>query len=803
MVSAVLFELNLFATLKPTMATGHRYKIPHVFPDGRVEGGLFPPEYYIYPTDLFGGTWEQGLKAIEDFEWWSGPSEELRSGRDKEDVATVPERVFIQEPSVKKSPRRVDGIVPGDESTPPVEEPASELQSVHVVGFQPEETGILDDLETDMNVESVGQDRDDTLREQTVAHEGMASIGAASPPSQSRVKILMRSSPPWIPSPSKETSSVYLSDPVVGWDTTALPKEPPQLNKGSDADAEKPAMVVELEDASTEAPDVGETRPSNPLGEFTQSVERADAEIRMSPNALDIDSATLLRLMAPAAGDVAVVDEASGLLPPEVDSPTSRDYMAGALSGKNIESRIPIDTGDAMPSLPSEGTIPDSSSTANMLLQFDPNIWQNGADTSNEQQSAQAAPSSTTNAKSFPPGNPTTANRMFQTTQAGGHSPLGTSIAYNSPQSTRSSTPDGARLLRNMPFGPRTSPYADMEASAHLPRQKNLVLDELVDDGTSATLFRDTKVDASLGPNHSISSPRADNSVNESLMEAKPAVLAKVGSNTFLARLEEAAAAAPSCTDSGRTSLRTSTTPGPLKDVSVDSPWAGALLEKILARTPDLPPSPFEAESVTRDDSLSQSGASPKSSIEVVRPDMSILGSEMSDEMSRLSLQNPHAIPSDAVTELVMSAPITPQSQTSAFEPASWSNLSVAPARVETAKPRKRANTTIKKKTTNNNKAAALFRPDESSDSDDGRPKKKQKRSALSKVKNTPRRSKAGSTATKDATATMMRRMDRSSRKASSEAGEHEAEREEEELQDMVRSISARFLDCFGASFYT
>lgn len=43
----------------------------YVHSDGRVEGGLHPPEYYKYPSDdeLFGGTWEDGLQAIEDFDW--------------------------------------------------------------------------------------------------------------------------------------------------------------------------------------------------------------------------------------------------------------------------------------------------------------------------------------------------------------------------------------------------------------------------------------------------------------------------------------------------------------------------------------------------------------------------------------------------------------------------------------------------------------------------------------------------------------------------------------------------------------
>jgi hypothetical protein len=43
--------------------------------DGRIEGGLYSPEFYKLPldNDLFGGTWEDGLQDIEGFDWRGEP----------------------------------------------------------------------------------------------------------------------------------------------------------------------------------------------------------------------------------------------------------------------------------------------------------------------------------------------------------------------------------------------------------------------------------------------------------------------------------------------------------------------------------------------------------------------------------------------------------------------------------------------------------------------------------------------------------------------------------------------------------
>ncbi|KAF2871525.1 hypothetical protein BDV95DRAFT_606962 [Massariosphaeria phaeospora] len=52
-----------------------------VHQDGQVEGGLHPPEFYKYPPleELTGGTWEDGLQVIADFDWGTGTTLEHKT----------------------------------------------------------------------------------------------------------------------------------------------------------------------------------------------------------------------------------------------------------------------------------------------------------------------------------------------------------------------------------------------------------------------------------------------------------------------------------------------------------------------------------------------------------------------------------------------------------------------------------------------------------------------------------------------------------------------------------------------------
>ncbi|KAJ4299070.1 hypothetical protein N0V90_004314 [Kalmusia sp. IMI 367209] len=65
------------------MAT-QRLNLPKVNRDGHIEDGLYSPDFYKYPTEdeLLGVTWEEGLKAIEDFDW-SAQSVDEQPGQDE------------------------------------------------------------------------------------------------------------------------------------------------------------------------------------------------------------------------------------------------------------------------------------------------------------------------------------------------------------------------------------------------------------------------------------------------------------------------------------------------------------------------------------------------------------------------------------------------------------------------------------------------------------------------------------------------------------------------------------------------
>jgi hypothetical protein len=104
----------------------------YVYADGRVEGGIYPPGSYKYPPDdeLYGGSWEDGLQAIEDFDWGNGaqsthkiqalPREEGRP-EDEENIDWVQKAVNISreteattshEPLINALPQPVTSYLP-------------------------------------------------------------------------------------------------------------------------------------------------------------------------------------------------------------------------------------------------------------------------------------------------------------------------------------------------------------------------------------------------------------------------------------------------------------------------------------------------------------------------------------------------------------------------------------------------------------------------------------------------------------------------------------------------------------------
>ncbi|KAF2133747.1 hypothetical protein P153DRAFT_380931 [Dothidotthia symphoricarpi CBS 119687] len=55
----------------PLEEVGYIYQPLYVSPDGRISGGAYSPEYYIYESDQV-CAWDEGLQAIEDFDWPTG-----------------------------------------------------------------------------------------------------------------------------------------------------------------------------------------------------------------------------------------------------------------------------------------------------------------------------------------------------------------------------------------------------------------------------------------------------------------------------------------------------------------------------------------------------------------------------------------------------------------------------------------------------------------------------------------------------------------------------------------------------------
>jgi hypothetical protein len=95
---------------------GYSYDAPHIYPDGRIEGGLHPPNYYAYEIEPV--TWEDVAQEIENFNW-SGEKEEgsplhqLRNETQKSGEDSVPETI-VSPISTAVEDRSVCGKIPSD-----------------------------------------------------------------------------------------------------------------------------------------------------------------------------------------------------------------------------------------------------------------------------------------------------------------------------------------------------------------------------------------------------------------------------------------------------------------------------------------------------------------------------------------------------------------------------------------------------------------------------------------------------------------------------------------------------------------
>jgi hypothetical protein len=566
------------------MAAKHRLEYPHVFPDGRVEGGLFPPEYYMYPTDLFSTTWTQGLKAIEEFEWWPGPLEELPDGHGEaalEGVAVAPETVALQEPLIGDPQGRVQNGISCVGNTARVQKPVLEGQHVYIVKTQPEGFNELNASDTATQVENAGQDRVSVLQKPALAYVPVNSTDAASSLPQSLGKHITPSWTPRAPNQPKENSSFRTNNFPIGEETHGLSKQTLRSNERSNGRADLPTMAMEVDREKVEA---------------------------------------------------TLTDEAKSI-------PAHRQKL------------------------------------------------------------------------------------------------LEQSTAFDSLQSARSAIPDTPRLLRNMPFGPRTSPCVTTEAFTCLTRQTYPAITGSMHEKSGVVCVRDAVGTQLPDSSQLMQSPLLDNYMRSSTEETNLTVGLDAVSSRFLAGFEEAAAAAAPSTNSGLTRPYTFATARPLETTSVE--WTGAPLRQHLAKTPELPSSPNEAEVVTTGaPPFSAPEADHESLMEFVLPQRAEERSDMSDGMSRLSLQVPPAIPRDMVPILVENARITRYLLTEALKPAGTPKILETPSNVNVANPRKRSNHTTKKEKASTMDPAALLEHEVPSDWEDGRAKKKPKTTAARKGEN-------------------------------------------------------------------
>ncbi|KAJ4372955.1 hypothetical protein N0V83_003246 [Neocucurbitaria cava] len=94
---------------------GYTYDAPMVHSDGRIEGGLHSPNYYAYSPDP--GSWEDGLQAIESFDWY-GTKDSKQDGSGREDKRASLGGVMQSGATVDRAPVALDesSLVSGSEA---------------------------------------------------------------------------------------------------------------------------------------------------------------------------------------------------------------------------------------------------------------------------------------------------------------------------------------------------------------------------------------------------------------------------------------------------------------------------------------------------------------------------------------------------------------------------------------------------------------------------------------------------------------------------------------------------------------
>ncbi|KAF1836499.1 hypothetical protein BDW02DRAFT_615241 [Decorospora gaudefroyi] len=164
---------------------GYTCDAPHVHVDGRMEGALHPPAYYAYPSPT--GSWDDGLEAIESFDWSTGKEKAIEQGT-----------------STGEGEAQSRAETPAAEypDLPPPISPEEQLSLGGVNVTYPEPTSSRLDVKLDHDVQSP------SFFSVAIVNPSTHEVKSAD---TTRIPSV---SPPWIPSPCYEQVSTSSGPPL-------------------------------------------------------------------------------------------------------------------------------------------------------------------------------------------------------------------------------------------------------------------------------------------------------------------------------------------------------------------------------------------------------------------------------------------------------------------------------------------------------------------------------------------------------------------------------------------------------------
>jgi hypothetical protein len=761
------------------MASSPEPEFLQVFPDGRVEGGLFPPEYYVYPADLFGGSWEDCLKAIEEFEW--GPESLGAPGEGDQNTALKQSQpasgaIVEQIARTETRDRALEIIKPSNVDVPPMEKVCSAIEMADIVETPYAHAGVTNVPDSKMEVDTVKQGKAGSIKDhlevpkptQTEFFGPQPAIGPVTLNSSSRLS-----------GQPKQTIGAQISDQVMEEETIAHPDERARPRQGSDELYQIPATTTVLDHAGMEALPTGQAWPKDTPGESPHPHGIHESSVH-SPDVMEVDDAAEL---APADGEERLVSDMPVSISAEsMPTESSRKASRSVALADDVEPRIPLP----------EPTISEPPAGSKPLVQFNPVIWHKTAGTSNEHESMEDPTSSvkvgpwfgksgTFNPFLFPDTN-------VEMTKA--HQDR--LVAYSdTSESRRSSIQGDLGTSGDDPAGSRTAPYTHEGPLVCLPLQTEATTRCPIDD-FEAPIEGNTVLVDELGTGGPILN-HSQATVPQSAGVADSIVPAKSEPNTWLQGLEEATAAA-NVTTSGANHLLTSPTPGLTDAVSAVSPWSEAQIQKeLLDHTPDLPPSPYDAEFLASPPSILDAIANQEPSVDSIAIPHGELSSGAHGGMAGLSLEDPIAPPQGAAPESTPPASVTLPVQAPAPRSAKIPDPPVAPSTDDSATAAAEAKKAADLKEARSAAAklvwarrrseVASLKPEGASEPGEGTPRKRRKTTAAGKGK-TSKGSKGNTATTNDSPATTKVEAMNSNKAAARKANEPEKKPESKAAQD-------------------